>query len=103
MNDKSVLLTNFGTPDFMLNLLPDKYRACNKTDTVEIRRDPECEFNPEPTTIPRVPITGNRVIRRNLRGVVLNITAFPLLLARKGKPILLKTITIMLCFLRKLL
>ena len=103
MNDKSVLLTNFRTPNFMLNLLPDKYIACNKTDTVEIRRDPECEFNPEPTTIPRVPITGNRVIHRNLRGVVLNITAFPLLLARKGKPILLKTITIMLCFLRKLL
>lgn len=85
----------------MLNLLPDKYRACNKTDTVEIRRDPECEFNPEPTTIPRVPVTGNWVIRRNLRGAALNITVSPLSSARRGKPILLKTITIMLCFLRK--
>lgn len=34
--------------------LPDKYRAYNKTDIVEIRRNPEADFNPEPTTIPKV-------------------------------------------------
>ena len=85
----------------MLDLLPDKYRACNKTDTVEIRRDPECEFNPEPTTIPRVPPTGNRVTCRNLQGVAPNTTVFLLLSARKGIPIPIKTTIITLCSLRK--
>lgn len=34
--------------------LPDKYRAYDKTDVVEIRRNPDADFNPEPTTIPKV-------------------------------------------------
>lgn len=34
--------------------LPDQYRALNKTDVITIRRNNESDFNPEPTTIPKV-------------------------------------------------
>ena len=34
--------------------LPDRYRAVNKTDVIEIRRNTDCEFNPEPTTLCKV-------------------------------------------------
>lgn len=38
----------------MSTTLPDKHRAVNKKDIVEIRRNTSCEVNPEPTTIPKV-------------------------------------------------
>ncbi len=34
--------------------LPDKYRAVKKTDVIEIRRNTNCMFNPEPTTLCKV-------------------------------------------------
>jgi len=34
--------------------LPDKYRAVKKTDVIEIRRNTNCKFNPEPTTLCKV-------------------------------------------------
>ena len=34
--------------------LPDQYRALSKTDVITIRRNNESDFNPEPTTIPKV-------------------------------------------------
>ena len=37
-----------------MSTLPDKYRAVNKTDVIEIRRNTQSDFNPEPTTICRV-------------------------------------------------
>ena len=36
--------------------LPDQYRALNKTDVITIRRNNDSDFNPEPTTIPKVDI-----------------------------------------------
>ena len=42
--------------------LPDQYRALNKTDVITIRRNNESDFNPEPTTIPKVGAILFRVI-----------------------------------------
>ena len=57
----------------MSSSLPDKYRAYDKTDIVEIRRNPEADFNPEPTTIPKVsmlfPLDDNLGIQALLRRV----------------------------------
>ena len=37
-----------------ISQLPDKYRALEKTDIVEIRRNPENKYDSEPTSISAV-------------------------------------------------
>ena len=76
--------------------LPDKYRAVNKTDVIEIRRNENCEFNPEPTTICKVGLLERLVSCRSLRDAVKSMDQLLLLLARRAKSIRILIITRML-------
>ena len=38
----------------MSSTLPDQYRSVDKTDEVVIRRNADCGFDPEPTTLCKV-------------------------------------------------
>lgn len=53
--------------------LPDQYRAVNKTDVVEIRRNPNSGYDLEPTTLCAVCFFVFSFIPSNLRKPVLSI------------------------------